>query len=58
MVDFILKNCKEAGESIPTSNYVDPLVGSSRYVPGSARPMNTEGTLSANCDPFTGILMC
>lgn len=60
MVNFILQNCKEAASSIPTSTYVDPFVGSSRYVPGStstaASSNSTNFDSSVNCDPFTGIL--
>lgn len=49
-----MKNCKEAGQSIPNSNYVDPFVGTSRYVPNSGGSGAQVGFSSENCDPFTG----
>lgn len=40
---------------MPANTYVDPFVGSSRYVPGSTATSSTANVGSVNCDPFTGI---
>lgn len=51
VVDFILKNSQEQYVP-PTTDYVDPFTGGSRYTPSTGT--NNQGFAGTNFDPFTG----
>jgi phospholipase A-2-activating protein len=51
VVDFILKNTREQYVA-PSTEYVDPFTGQSRYTPSGTA--NSQGVTGTNLDPFTG----
>ncbi|XP_063925549.1 phospholipase A-2-activating protein [Zophobas morio] len=51
VVDFVLKNTQEQYVP-PSTEYVDPFTGASRYTPAGGN--SGQGFTGANLDPFTG----